>query len=119
MPEVARANGLWHGPDPEELKVLSFCERKVINLARVYVSVKRVFLNRGSYARTTNAEAPWYHQRNVVAFSQPPDGILRHLGMSPSSLANMLQVQFTGEDRNELRHQPDLQVSVERLRSAF
>ena len=119
MPEVARANGLWHGPDPEELKVLSYCERKVINLARVYVSVKRVFLNRGSYARTRHAEAPCYHQRNVVAFSQSPDGVLRHLGMSPSNLARMLHVQFTGEDRNELRHQPDLQVSVDRLRSAF
>ena len=119
MPEVARANGLWHGPDPEELKVLTFCERKVINLARVYVSVKRIFLDRSSYARTSRSEAPYSHQRNVVAYSQNPDGILRYLGINPSNLARMLQVQFVGEDRNGVRHHPDLQVSVDRLRSAF
>ena len=39
MPDVARANGLWHGPDPEEMSELSYCEAKVINLARIYVSV--------------------------------------------------------------------------------
>ena len=39
MPEDARANGLWHGPDPEELSALTCCECKVINLARIYVSV--------------------------------------------------------------------------------
>ena len=119
MPEVARANGLWHGPDPEELQALTFCERKVINLARVYVSVKRIYLDHSSYARTSASEAPLYHQRNVVAYSQNPDGILRHLGMNPQNLARMLQVQFVGEDRNRVRHHPDLQVSVDRLRSAF
>ena len=44
MPLVARANGLWRGPEPDELRSLTFCEAKVIDLARVYVSVKRVFL---------------------------------------------------------------------------
>ena len=67
MPPMARANGLWRGPDPEELRQLSYCEAKVINLARVYVSVKRVFLDRRSYAGTSAKEAPLYHQRNVVA----------------------------------------------------
>ena len=50
MPEYARANGFWHGPDPEELRELSYAECKVINLARIYVSVKRIFLDRSSYA---------------------------------------------------------------------
>ena len=44
MPDVARANGMWHGPDVKELKALTYCEGKVINLARVYVSIKRVCL---------------------------------------------------------------------------
>ena len=43
MPAHARANGLWHGPDPAVLSDLSYAECKVINLARIYVSVKRVF----------------------------------------------------------------------------
>ena len=67
MPSEARANGLWRGPDPTQLACLSYNEAKVINLARIYVSVKRVFLDRASYARTSASEAPLYHQKNVVA----------------------------------------------------
>ena len=88
-PMYARANGLWHGPDPPELRCLTYSEAKVINLARVYVSVKRVFLDRSSYAATSDAEAPLYHQRNVVAYPQNPDGALRSLGMGPKSLHGM------------------------------
>ena len=51
----ARANGLWHGPDPEELSQLSYAEAKVINLARAYVGVERFFLDRRSYARTAES----------------------------------------------------------------
>ena len=48
MPDVARANGMWRGPDPKELADLTYCETKVNNLARVDVSVKRVFLGRNN-----------------------------------------------------------------------
>ena len=96
MPEQARANRLWHGPEPPELLDLSYAEAKVINLARVYVSVKRVFLDRRSYARAAESEAPRYHQKNVVAFPQKPDSALRAIGMSPQNLAKTLLVQFTG-----------------------
>ena len=119
MPDVARANGLWRGPDPEQLTILSYTEAKVINLARVYVSVKRVFLDRGSYAGTSASEAPLYHQKNVVAYPQDPDTILACLGQSPAALASTIHVQFVGEGREGLRYHRDLQVSVERLRSAF
>ena len=94
MPQMARANGLWRGPDPEELTRLSFCENKVINLARVYVSVKRVFLDKRSYAGSGSREAPLYHQRNVVAYPQNPDAALRALGMPPGILSKILQVHF-------------------------
>ena len=69
MPPEARANGLWRGPDPPELAQLSYTEAKVINLARVYVSVKRVFLDRSSYARTSATEAPLYHQKRCSGLS--------------------------------------------------
>ena len=119
MPQRARANGLWHGPDPEELQALSYAECKVINLARIYVSVKRVFLERESYAGTSHSETPQYHQRNVVAYPQNPDAALRSLGLNPTALSQTLLVQFVGADRQALRFHPDLQVSVERLRKAF
>ena len=112
MPSEARANGLWRGPDPPEISSLSYNEANVINLARIYVSVKRVFLDRSSYARTSASEAPLYHQKNVVAYPQSPDAALRALGMSPTNLAKMVVVQYIGEDRQRLRHDKDLTVSV-------
>jgi len=119
MPMRARANGLWHGPDPPELEVLSYCECKVINLARIYVSVKRVFLDREGFAGTSKSEAPLYHQKNVVAYPQNPDAALRNLGVNPQTLAKTLLVQFVGGDRQLLRFHPDLQVSVQKLQKAF
>ena len=119
MPAHARANGLWHGPDPAVLSDLSYAECKVINLARIYVSVKRVFLDCSSYARTSKSEAPLYHQRNVVAYPQNPDAALTAVGMTPKNLARMLTVQFVGSDREALNHEPDLCVSVPKLRKAF
>ena len=119
MPMYARANGLWRGPDPQELAGLSYAETKVINLAKLYVSVKRVFLDRGSYAATSKSEAPLYHQKNVVAYPQNPDAALCAMGLTPESLARTLLVQFVGEDRERLRTEPELSVSVEKLRKAF
>ena len=119
MPATARANGLWRGPDPPELASLSYSEAKVINLARVYVSVKRVFLDKQSYARTRDLETPLYHQNNVVAYPQNPDAALTALGLSPQSLAQTLVVQYVGEDRAALRGHKDLSVSVDKLRIAF
>ena len=116
---LARAHGMWHGPDPEELRVPTFSETKVINLARVYVSVKRVFLDKRSYAPTTEAEAPLYHQRNVVAYPQDPDAAVTTLGMLPEDLARMITVQFVGSDRQRLHYESDLCVSVTKVRAAF
>ena len=68
MPEQARANGFWGGPMPEELRALTYAENKVIQLGRVYVSAKRVFLDGRSFARTGQNTTPHYHEKNVVAF---------------------------------------------------
>ena len=72
-----------------------------------------------SYARTSKSEAPLYHQRNVVAYPQNPDAALTAVGMTPKNLARMLTVQFVGSDREALNHEPDLCVSVAKLRKAF
>ena len=119
MPAAARANGMWHGPEPPALEELSYAESKVINLARVYVSVKRVFLDKRSYAGTKDSETPLYHQKNVVAFPQDPDAALTALGLSPQSLAKTLLVQYVGKDSSALKKERDLCVSVHKLRVAF
>ena len=119
MPEQARANGLWGGPESEELRVLSYAERKVIQLARVYVSVKRVFLDARSFAQTTHLTSPQYHEKNVVAYPQNPDMVHRVFGLTPILLADTLTVQFSGGVRNSLGKVKDLSVSVDHLRKAF
>ena len=58
MPWPARANGLWGGPDPAELVNLTYAETKVIQLARIYVSVKRVYLDFRSYAWKSYSPRP-------------------------------------------------------------
>ena len=119
MPDQARANGFWGGPESEELRVLTYAERKVIQLARVYVSVKRVFLDPRSFAQTARNTTPHYHEKNVVAFHQNADMVQRLFGLTPPLLADTLTVQFTGGDRSRLRTVPELTVSVDRLRRAF
>ena len=76
-------------------------------------------IKRNAYARCSKSDAPLYHQRNVVAYPQDPDTALTALGMDPQSLAKMLTVQFVGSNREALRYEPELSVSVRKLRKAF
>ena len=119
LPPQARANGLWGGPDPDELSCLTLAERKAIQLARVYVCVKRVFLDRRNYAAGSRGETPLYHERNVVAYPENHEMCNLVLGHGPEALAQFLMVQFVGDDPAMLRNEPALQVSVTRLRAAF
>ena len=120
MPALARTNGLWRGPSAPELQALTYAERRVVQLARLYVSVKRVFLNRArSFASAGRDEAPRYHERNVVAYPQNPDQVMTLIGLLPKDLNSSLAIQFVGSDRSQLRFEPTLTVSVDRLRSAF
>ena len=117
MPKFARANVLWGGPELPELKVLTFAERKVIQLARAYICVKRVMVTGQRPAAAQ--EAPKYHERNVVAFPQNPSAVQRIVGLMPDALSGVLAVQFVGGSRSDVRREPSLMVSVHRLRAAF
>ena len=98
---------------------MTYAERRVIQLARVYVSLKRVFLDRAGYAGTRRDATTRYHERNVIAYPQNPDKLAVLVGLMPKDLCNALTVQFVGNDRTRLRHEPALAVCVERLRAAF
>ena len=65
------------------------------------------------------AEAPQYHERNVVAYPQNPDAVRAIVGLAPADLCGVLAVQFVGGDRGQLRREPSLMVSIPRLRDAF
>ncbi len=119
MPLFARANGLWGGPLPYDLEVLTYTERRVIALARIYVSIKRVHPERAPHIRDSNNFQPLYHEKNVIAYPQTQEYVQQVVGVTPLALAETLFVQFYGSDRAVVRRDPALQVSVQRLRAAM
>jgi hypothetical protein len=119
MPLFARANGLWGGPLPYDLEVLTYTERRVIALARIYVSIKRVHPEGAPHIRDSNNFQPLYHEKNVIAYPQTQEYVKQVVGVTPLDLAKTLLVQFLGSDRAVVRRDPALQVSVRRLRAAM
>ena len=77
--------------------MLTYAERRVIALARVYVSIKRVHPEGAPYIRDVSSGQPLYHERNVVAYPQTQEYVKQLVGMSPASLAQSLFVQFYGD----------------------
>ena len=57
-------------------------------------------------------EHPLYHEKNVVAYPQTPEAVAPRLGLRPSDMPKVLVVQFMGNDRSRLRHEPSLSVDV-------
>ena len=119
MPECARARGFWGGPEPAVLRQLSFAERKVLRLARVYSTVKRISAHILPYGRLHPEALPEYSTRNVVAYAQDPDAVMRVLCVPPEQLAQDLYVQFEGAKDTAFRNEPALRVNIEHLRDAI
>jgi hypothetical protein len=119
MPVFARANGMWGGPLPPDLEALTYTERRIIALARIYVSIKRVHPEGAPHNRDSNNFQPLYHEKNVIAYPQTQEYVKQVVGVTPLALARTLFVQFYGTDRNVVRRDPALQVSVQRLRAAM
>ena len=100
MPLVARANGLWQGPEPEVIRNLSYAERRILRLARVYTTVKRVSKGAAIWAKDNEAALPQYTTRNTVSYAQDPDAVLLTVGLMPAELKTDLLVQFEGSDKS-------------------
>ena len=115
----ALARGLWQGEEPDEIKILSWQERRILRLGRTYASVKRVLVNampgRISYLDAT----PQYTTRNVVSFPQDLDTALQVICLMPEDLPKDIHVQFEGSDSTVLHNEPALLVDVAHLRNAF
>ena len=119
MPECARARGFWGGPEPAVLRQLSFAERKVLRLARVYSTVKRISAHILPYGRLHPEALPEYSTRNVVAYAQDPDAVIRVLCLPPEQLAQDIYVQFEGAKDTAFQNEPALRVDIAHLRDAI
>ena len=119
MPAFCRAHGFWGGPEPEEIRVLSPVERRVIQLGHCYVSVRRVLVGGDSYVRLGDDAIPQYHSRNVFAVPQETEAVQQVVGLLPENLWKFLVVQYVSENFEALQHEPTLTVVIQRLRNAF
>ena len=54
----ARAHGLWGGPEPACIRTLTYAERRILTLARVYVTVKRVLIKNALWAKSDEEALP-------------------------------------------------------------
>ena len=100
LPLVARARGMWQGPEPEVIRSLSYAERRILRLARVYTTIKRVSKGAAIWAKDNEAALPQYTTRNAVAYAQDPDAVLLAVGLMPAQLKTDLLVQFEGSDKS-------------------
>ena len=119
LPLQACANGLWQGPEPKEISSLTWAERRVLRLGRVYCTVKRVLANVAPWARDNPDALPQYTTRNVVAFLQNPDGAVKTLCLLPDDLAKDVHLQFETSDPTILVREPSVQVDIQVLRRAI
>ena len=119
MPPFAVARGLWQGPEPEEIRMLTYVERRILRLARADVCVKRVSSHVTPWSGANEAARPQYSTRNVVAFSEDPDAVVQACCIEPSELGKYLHVQYDGTDGSSMLGAPSLQVDISRLRTAM
>ena len=115
----ARAYGLWGGPEPEELRRLSYLSRRILTLASVYFTLKRVMIKDAVWAKRDTSALPQYSTNNVVAYPQDPDAAIVVLCLLPAHLYRVITVQFTGSDPRVVRGEPSLITDLVDLRAAL
>jgi len=118
MPYYARARGMWGGPEPVAIQLLSFTERRVIQLARVYTLLKRVLRKHAPWAKGNPAALPQYTTQNTVAYPNDPASVTRTVCLLPEELCQDMAVQFVSSLADAFQ-EPALQVSASRLRDAI
>ncbi len=94
-------------------KDASFLEAAVVQLARLYIIVRKVSIGR------PGMPAPYEHSGNSVAYPLESHALLRRLGLRVQDLPRYLTVVFEGEDRSVVRGDVGLKVSTVALRSIF
>jgi hypothetical protein len=119
LPLLCRARGLWRGPEPAELKALSWVERKILRLGRVYCSVKRVLRMDAMWAGGNPDALPQYTTGNAVVFEQLPGVKTQIICLLPQHLAEDVAVQFVDGNEHCVACEPSLMVSLQRLRDAI
>ena len=85
-PHLAHAAGLWQGPEPAEIRALTYTERRVLRLARGDACVKRVAPHVAPWAAANERARPQYTTRNVVVYVQDPDAIVQLCCVDPADL---------------------------------
>ena len=116
LPPRARCNDMWGGRLPEPIRVLTYAETKVLQLARACVSMKRAGKPENLRNSFLRRSAHWVSSgKNIVAYPQRPHTFVSAcIILTPDKVCETLCVQFVGADRAVVREDPSLKVSVSR-----
>ena len=115
LPAEAIANDKWGGPVPEEIECLSYAEKKIMQRARTYLSLKRAATSR---IKKKSAQQWATQGKSPISYAQDPERVMSSCMLLPEELVETISVQFVG-NREAVRDDKSLQVSVVRLRPAF
>ena len=84
--------------------------------ARTYVDLKRAATSR---IKKKSAQQWKSEGKSPISYAQEPERMLKSCILRPEDLVEAISVQFVGTNRQTLRADKSLQVSVARLRKAF
>ena len=113
---VCRARGQWGGPEPPELRRLSWLGRRILQLACPVVSIKTV----GAHTNAPyDAESSQYLIGNVLVFPQRGGAVARALGLLPADLVCDVALRYEADGPTSLTSDPSLRVSLPDLRAAL
>ena len=110
---VARARGMWGGPEPPELQRLSWMGRRIVQLGRAVICVR--------HTSGQGASAPGvpYTTGNVLLFPQRAGEVSRALGLLPEDLTCDIALRYPDGDPKAFDADVDLHVSLPVLRCAL
>lgn len=110
---VARARGLWGGPEPSPLADLTWMGRRILQLGRAVICVR--------HSTKVGAAAPGvpYTQGNVLLFPQRASEITRCIGLLPQDLTCDIALQTPTGAPTAFNADAELHVSLPALRKAL
>ena len=117
-PNLSLANGLWCGPIPECISILTPAEVLTLGLSRA--SAKCVFFCKDAFRSGDQEDRQRATKGQWLAWPQYPDPIVTHitaLPLPPNDLAAVLHISLTSP--NEQSIQPLFSVSILRVKEAF
>ncbi|CAF1390721.1 unnamed protein product [Didymodactylos carnosus] len=115
LPKFSAGNKMWIGDVPDELKVLSIAELKLISVYRHSRCVAKFVTKKSRDPSTQQSKT----QGNVITFPQDVPEIVRKLPLSLNDLCDSIKIIFVGENPPEKKEFAVFRVRKQKVLSAL